>query len=63
MIHTVENTPKCHVFVDGVEVNNVISADTDNGIVTFCPKPIRVAADGQSVVTEELRGVVTVVLK
>ena len=63
MIHTAENTPPCLVFVDGVEVKNVISADTDAGIVTFCPQPLRLAADGESVVTEELRGVVTVVLK
>ena len=63
MIYTIENTPQCHVFVDGVEVKNVISADTDAGIVTFCPQPLRVAADGESVVTEELRGVVKVVLK
>jgi len=63
MIHTAENTPPCLVYVDGVEVRNVISADTDAGIVTFCPQPLRVAADGESVVTEELRGVVTVVLK
>ena len=63
MIHTAENTPPCLVFVDGVEVKNVISADTDAGIVTFCPQPLRVAADGKSVATEELRGVVTVVLK
>ena len=63
MIHTVENTPACHVFVDGVLVEYVIAADTDAGIVTFFPQPLRVAADGQSVVTEELRGVVTVVLK
>ena len=63
MIHTIENTPPCLVFVDGVEVQNVISADTDAGIVTFCPKPLSIAADGNSVVTEELRGVVTVVLK
>ena len=63
MIHTVENTPQCQVFVDGVEVKNVISADTDAGIVTFCPQPLCIAADGKSVVAEEMRGVVTVVLK
>ena len=63
MIHTIENTPPCLVFVDGVEVQNVISADTDAGFVRFHPFPLRIAADGKSVVTEELRGVVKVVLK
>lgn len=63
MIHTCENTPPCIVYVDGLEIKNVVSADTEAGIVIFHPLPLRIAADGQSVVSQEVHGVVKVVMK
>ncbi len=66
MKYTVENTveigkPK-RVFVDGVEINNVIECDTEEGYAIFHP----VDEDGnfflydERIVTETVRGVVTV---
>lgn len=48
------------VFVNGNEIDNVIFADTEKGIVEFVPLPARVKKNSDTVYTRKLRGSVTV---
>ncbi|MNR52239.1 hypothetical protein D3C85_1720430 [compost metagenome] len=48
------------VFLNGNEVDSVVFADTDKGVVRYMPKPYRVEKGKDYVYTRELRGVVTV---
>lgn len=64
MIYTVENTsmagrPK-RVTVNGNPVDHVIFADTERGLVRYCPLPLRIKKGTDFVYTRVLRGVVTV---
>lgn len=64
MLYTVANTSEIgnhvRVFVNGNEVESVVSADTDKGVVVYAPKPYRVAKGKDYVYTRKLRGKVTV---
>lgn len=65
MLYTVENTIEVgmpvYVYVNGNQVLNAISADTDNGVVVYAPEPVRVKKNSDVVYTRKLRGKVTVV--
>lgn len=67
MRYTVENTSKINrpmaVYLDGVEVNNVIEADTTQGYVVRCKQNERgllYADEHGDVATERLTGRITV---
>lgn len=66
MKYTVENTIKTgnpmRVFVDGVEINNVIECDTEEGYAVFylVDEEGDLCVCGDEIVTETVRGVVTV---
>ena len=65
MLYTAKNTinigKPVKVFVDGIEIENAVEADTDEGYVVFMPAPIR-TCHGQpdQIYTETVRGTVTV---
>jgi len=65
MLYTVENTIEVgmpvYVYVNGNQVLNAISADTDKGVVFYVPEPIRVKKNSDVIYTRKLRGNVTVV--
>lgn len=64
MLYTVANTSEIgkplRVFVNGNEVESVVSADTEKGVVVYAPKPYRAAKGKDYVYTRKLRGKVTV---
>ena len=64
MLYTVANTIEIgkplRVFVNGNEVESVVSADTEKGVVVYAPKPYRAAKGKDYVYTRKLRGKVTV---
>lgn len=65
MLYTVENTVDAgrpvRVYVDGNEVEMVLSADTDKGVVVCLSDPMRLKKNSDEFCTRELRGKVTVV--
>lgn len=64
MIYTAANTIEIgkpmRVYVNGNEVEGVISADTEKGVVVYAPKPYRVEKGKDYLYTREMRGKVTV---
>lgn len=47
------------VFVNGHQINNVVYANEQRGIVEFAPRPLKSKRNGE-VYTRKLRGIVTV---
>ena len=65
MIYTFQNTVEIgkpvRVYVNGNEVEKVVMADTEKGVVEYTPVPARVKKNSDELYTRKLRGVVTVV--
>lgn len=64
MIYTVQNTiavgRRVRVRVNGNEIEAVVFADTERGVVRYAPRPYRVQKGKDYVYTRVLRGLVTV---
>jgi hypothetical protein len=58
--HYNDGRGKRRVYVNGNEVERVIWCDTAQGIVVFCPYPVRVNRKRDVVYSRRLRGAVTV---
>lgn len=48
------------ILVNGIEVNHVVYANEENGVVEFVPYPVRAKRDGNAY-TRKLRGKVEVI--